>query len=410
MSEMTVQELFSELYQKKGNSPLAKAQEMAWLKFLELGLPTKIDEAFKYVPLSELDSFNGKEISFASSMQGEGTLLFKNGKYCDEFSNKNGLPKEMIILPLTKAWKTFGNFLQNRILEGIKEEKNPFALLNSSLSEEALFIYLPPHTRCEIPLKIIHEVRSDGGTLFPRIHLFLGKHAQLELYCSDLSESRFLQSGYLDITLEENSTLKLSSMVSCSNESYVFNGLRATLKRDADFQMIYITDGGKSVRVDGEVKLLGEGSRATLKGISHVEEHRSSHLYLQMEHHAPNTYSLQKFKNILNDFSRTSFEGKIFVKDVAQKTQAYQMNPNLVLSDRALAVSRPNLEIFADDVKASHGATCGEIDREHLFYLKTRGMDEQTAKRVLIYGFCREILEEITLPSFYEEALSLVTP
>lgn len=134
-----------------------------------------------------------------------------------------------------------------------------------------------------------------------------------------------------------------------------------------------------------------------------LADKREAHTHIFMEHQAPHCRSFQLFKSVLNDFSRSSFEGKIMVRQAAQKTEAFQLNNNLLLSDHAHADSKPNLEIFADDVKASHGATVGQLDIDQLFYMKTRGFSDQAAKNLLIFGFCEQVVEMITLPSLREE-------
>ena len=124
-----------------------------------------------------------------------------------------------------------------------------------------------------------------------------------------------------------------------------------------------------------------------------------SHTHVLVDHQAPNCRSMQLFKGALNDVSRSSFEGKILVRQLAQKTEAFQLNNNLLLSDRANADSKPNLEIFADDVKASHGSTVGQLDAEQIFYMKTRGFSDADAKNLLVYGYCQEVIEMISVDS-----------
>jgi Fe-S cluster assembly protein SufD len=130
-----------------------------------------------------------------------------------------------------------------------------------------------------------------------------------------------------------------------------------------------------------------------------LNEKRESHIHVLIDHQAPNCRSFQLYKGVVNDFSRSSFEGKILVRQAAQKTDAFQLNNNLLLSDRAHADSKPNLEIFADDVKASHGATVGQLDEEQLFYMQTRGFSKAEAQNMLVYSFSKELLDMIPIES-----------
>ena len=144
-----------------------------------------------------------------------------------------------------------------------------------------------------------------------------------------------------------------------------------------------------------QAQLNGENSEADLKGLWILREHQHAHAHILIEHMAPRTRSMQLFKGVLLDASQSSFEGKIMVQREAQKTEAYQLNNNLILGKAAIAHSKPNLEIFADDVKASHGATVSRPDDAQLLYLKSRGILEETAQQLLMTGFYKEILDQI---------------
>jgi Fe-S cluster assembly protein SufD len=186
-------------------------------------------------------------------------------------------------------------------------------------------------------------------------------------------------------------------------QAWHLDAVRATLKRDSTLKTVCVTEGSTTVRTDYKIALTGENAEALLNGVCMLSDKREAHAHIFMEHQAPFCRSFQLFKSVLNDFSRSSFEGKIMVRQAAQKTEAFQLNNNLVLNDHAHADSKPNLEIFADDVKASHGATVGQLDADQLFYMKTRGFSDAEAKNLLVYGFCEQVIEMIPLPSLREE-------
>jgi Fe-S cluster assembly protein SufD len=171
------------------------------------------------------------------------------------------------------------------------------------------------------------------------------------------------------------------------------------------FKSISVTNGAATSREDYLIRLQGEAAEAYLYGVWTLDGNRQHHVNICLDHQEAACTSLQKFKGILSDTSRSSFEGKIYVHPQAQKTQAYQMNNNLVLGERAAAYSKPNLEIFADDVKASHGATIGQIDPEHLFYLQARGISAHMAQMLLVQGFKNEIIDLIPHFHLREEAM-----
>lgn len=161
--------------------------------------------------------------------------------------------------------------------------------------------------------------------------------------------------------------------------------------------------GGKAVRQSYCIQLKGENSEVNLSGLWMLDGNRTAHTHAIVDHEAPRTRSMQRFKGVLNDHSQSSFEGKILVRAEAQKTEAYQLNNNLILSQGSIANSKPNLEVFADDVKASHGATVSQLEEEQLFYLSTRGIDPILARRLLIGGFCREMIDKISYDSLLKK-------
>jgi Fe-S cluster assembly protein SufD len=147
------------------------------------------------------------------------------------------------------------------------------------------------------------------------------------------------------------------------------------------------------------VQLAEENSSVSLQGLSMLTDQRQAHMHALIDHAAPHCESRQHFKSALAGQSQSSFEGKIFVRPIAQKTMAYQLNNNLILSDQARSNSKPNLEIFADDVKASHGSTVTQLSQEELFYLRSRGLPKEEAKSLLTHGFCKELIDALEIDS-----------
>lgn len=365
-----------------------------WKQFVKSGLPTKKCELFRYVRLSDLYAH-----SFGVVCEGslplkpqEGRLLFVNGRYCPELSSP---PKEVVTLPLSNALKIYSGFLTQRLT---REESDPFALLNRALSSEGLFLYIPP--KCETRLEIVHHIteQKEAIILAPRLYLFAGKGSQTHLLHS--YQAKGFTTSVADFSLDEEASLTVTTVFGKNPSSWHFDAIRATLKRGSRWKSFAMAGGEITSRQDYAIHLLEEGGEASLYGACQVEGKSHHHINVFMEHAAPHCRSHQHFKNVLRDAARTSFEGKIFVHPCAQKTEAYQRNHNLILGKRASANSKPNLEIFASDVKASHGATVGQIDPEQLFYLTSRGISEKGAKELLIQGFLKEILEDGDLCRF----------
>lgn len=414
------QELLWSLYgQVPSDDPLQKIRAKAWDHFLELGLPSRNEEVYRYIKLRNLftQSFSLSQPSSVSNEQfapyiypesRESVLVFVNGHYQPALSNINALPKRVVISSLNEATNTFGSFLNNQWAKGMKEESDPFVTFNAALQRDGLFLYLPPKTVIEAPIQILNIIDAQNASMLilPRLHIFVGVLSQVDILSTHklLSGNKYFVNQVTDISIEEEAHVHYTQ-VSCneSPEGWHFDATRAKLKRNSSLKTVSITDGSKTVRNDYKATLLGENAEALLNGLWMLNEKNEAHTHVLMDHQAPHCRSMQLYKGVLDDFSRSSFEGKILVRQAAQKTDAFQLNNNLLLNDRANADSKPNLEIFADDVKASHGATVGRLDKEQVFYLKTRGFSELEATNLLVYAYCKEIIDMIKIPSLSKE-------
>lgn len=390
-------------------------RQKAWSHFLELGLPSKQMEVYRYVRLARLYEHPLKTPALFHPQEIQRHLLpecrkaycvFVNGSYRPELSS---VPENIVALPLSAAFKTYSSFLNTRSLKQLKEEKDPFAALNGALYQEGLFLYLPPKVQCPSPLQIVHILEGEGSIVSPRVHLFIGKESALTLAMTQSGRGQgHWVNGYVDLALEEKASL---SLVSSSKEEQTvghFEAIRATLKRQSRFKSWSATSGSLLSRQDYTIQLAGTECEASLYGVWGLSGRKEHHVNVLMDHQEPHTSSLQTFKGVVNGQARSSFEGKIYVHQKAQKTQAYQMNRNLILSKQASAYCKPNLEIFADDVKASHGATIGQLDEEQLFYLTTRGLSKEVARTLLLQGFMQEVLDPIPILSLKEHAIQLM--
>ncbi len=399
------------------DDPLNKARAKAWDQFQELGLPGAKSEVFRYLKMKQLYNRSFSLPPEAGNYNGEGiypecrnsTLVFINGKFRADLSNVKGLPDKVVILPLEKAVRTYGTLLNNAWGKSIREEVDPFAALNLALHQNGLFIYVPPKTVLNTPLEIVYAIDcgNESAALMPRIQLFVGTHSEMKIVTTlkTFSGKNCWVNQVIEMALDDGARVHMTQMSEGIQEDiWAFDALRATLKRDSSLTVVEATEGSATIRHDYKVQLNGENGEALLNGVWMLKERKEAHVHVLMDHQAPNCRSMQLFKGVLNDLSRSSFEGKIMVRQEAQKTQAFQLNNNLLLSDRANADSKPNLEIFADDVKASHGATVGQVDAEQLFYMKTRGYSENEAKNLLVYGFCHEVLGMIPVVSVLDDA------
>lgn len=351
--------------------PLMAIRQKYWDRFEEIGLPKAKQEAFQYLT----KKFNFPKLAEKKRGEAAADLVFVDG-----FVQEVRLPVPLVCFPIDGAIRSYGLFLQARLAKLIQEEIDPFAALNGAFQGRGAFLYVPP--KCKAALHLAHLYLSDEMAS-PRLHIYLGRGSELHLTQTSAGKSGF-SNGFLDFVLDDGAKLSL-----IDHAMGDFQAIRATLKRGSHLKTVYL---GQKRRVSIHVQLAEENSEVELLGLSRLNGSEEAHIHATVEHIAPHTRSRQHFKSVLKGQSRFSFEGKIHVRPAAQKTEAYQLNNNLVLSDEASANAKPNLEIFADDVKASHGATVGQLNEEEIFYLRSRGLGLEQAQQWLIEGFCKEIL------------------
>ncbi|NRA89755.1 MAG: SufD family Fe-S cluster assembly protein [Simkaniaceae bacterium] len=351
------------------NAPWKKG---VWAAIERLGPPTKKWDAFRYNSLMQLNSGS-----------------FKLGSLnVIEISSAAGI----IALPLNSAMRSHGALLLKEHQKALKSEKNPYALLNTAFASDGLFIYVPPGKTSEMEWTL--PLIEEGALQCPKVQIFLGKGAHLSIKYSQKGEGTYFYNQHVQFTLDEGAVATLDEELLHSSDAFAMHTIRASLKAKASLNVTTLSKGAKLQRHDIEAFLEGERSHVDLKGLSILSGKEEIHQYINVRHVAPKCESNQHYKTALLDEARSSFEGKIFVEKEAQETLAYQLNNNLLLSPKASAMSKPNLEILADDVKASHGATCTRPQEEEVFYLMARGLSRKEAEWILAKGFCYEIIRD----------------
>lgn len=355
--------------------PLINYRKKSWDLFESIGLPKPKQEAFQYLR---------KKLTFpklserGGSQERKDGLVFVDGFFEESLST---LPSGIVCLGMETAVRTYGLFLQNRLATSIGKEKDPFAALNGAFLGRGAFLYVPP--KCKADLRLFNLYTSDEMAS-PRLHIYLGRESEINFSMETEGKSGFSNS-VIDFVLDSGAKCHW-----IDRGEGDFHAIRATLKRDSRLKSLFL---GDYLRTSVSVELAEENSEVEVLGLFQLKGDQEAHIHAHVEHIAPNARSRTHVKSVLRDQSRFSFEGKIYVHPEAQKTESYQLNNNLILSDEASANAKPNLEIFADDVKASHGATTGKLNEEELFYLRSRGLVLQEAREWLIEGFCREITD-----------------
>ncbi|MBM3197749.1 MAG: SufD family Fe-S cluster assembly protein [Chlamydiae bacterium] len=396
---------WQDLFETRRKEGFSSLQGPCWEAFSKV----KSQEALQYVPLHRLENVEAiKERDILAEVLlpecRNSFIVFVDGVFRRDLSCLEAV-EEVRVLTLEEALQgSYASFLRHRHQVLFQQETDPFALLNGALCQEGLFLYIPPKVCVKAPLQFLFlQQESFLPYTGPRIHLFIGSQAQVQLVNSIGTHS--LYNGLIDLALEEGAIVSHVSHTLQSGPGISFEGIRASLKKDSVLRSFLVHLGKDLLRQDYRISLLGPGADADLRGVSLVKDKKNSHIHVHMDHTAPSCRSYQLFKQVLAGLGKSSFTGKIYVRRAAQKTMAYQLQKSLLLSEGAMAYAKPGLEILADDVKASHGSTTSQLDEQQLHYLQSRGIPRKEAAFLLMQGFYQEVLESLPLPSLREKAM-----
>ena len=332
-------------------------------------------------------------------------LTFVDGALCSELSDATALGTSVKIGSLIEAVKdkSFKNILQ----KSIDQENDVFASINSAFMKQGIMVKVSRDKQVEVPLQILNvSSGGDSGPVMtvPRAYIHLEPSSELKLIVKYVGDgSNYFVNSVQDMVVEDNATLTHIQIEADSKDSWNFSKNRIFLKRDSKYLGYQTVSGTRLVRNHNEVWLNEPGAEMELNGVSVLEEDEQSHQFVRVHHKVENCTSHQYFKNIINDRARASFDGTVVVNKGAQLTNSDQLINNLMLSDEGHADCKPNLMIFADDVKCAHGATVGQLDDDQLFYLKTRGLSESIAKEILTQSFARSIVQKIPFEPIVKE-------
>lgn len=395
-----LQQRLNRLLQGKSES-VRSMRQTCWNRAIEIGLPDRTSEDFRSMGLKTLyearvDLADVKVDSIDVDIKD--SIVFIEGRYSAEKSTRT-LGSGIVAQSIEIAERDFSLFLQNRLQQEIQKSQNVFALVNSALQEKGLFLYIPPNTKVEKPIFLEFIYSGEDAYYVPRVQVLVGSGSEVVLCAkiTHLKEGKGVVNSCIDIALESNAKCSYFEDVGELKNAIVMNHVKATCKANSRFLAITANQGSKLFNQSFEVELQGDGAQADLRGIWSLKDTARSNTKVLVVHKAPHCRSNQFFKGVVRDRSRSTFDGKIYVHPQAQKTEAYQLNNNLILDSGASSFSKPNLEIFADDVKASHGATIAELNEEELFYLQTRGLSKVEAKRRFVIGFLDAVVREIPI-------------
>lgn len=402
---------------------LIALRTVALERFRELGLPTTRHEEWRYTNLKPirdlefaLDADDPEDLlalrDVAAPVDAALRVFILNGRIIPELSNLDDLPEGLTVEPLRDALSDADDALRGALTDSIDNARDGVEALAGALLRDGLVIRVADGATIERPLAITYATSRSERPLLnaPRTVVLADERSNLTLVEEHLGEpgAVYLTVGACDVRVAAEARVEHCMLGRDSESAFHITTLRAVQERDSHFASHRVLTGGRITRNNVWSILNGERAESSLDGlyIGIDSQHLDNHM--RVSHMAPNCPSRQYYRGILGDSARGVFTGRIFVDQVAQKTDAYQNNANLLLSNNASATARPQLEIYADDVKCSHGATTGELNEDALFYLRARGVAEADARLLLLFAFAGENLDRLPIESLREFTKNLI--
>jgi Fe-S cluster assembly protein SufD len=415
---------FSKKIKENSSDCLNIFRDEAFEKFSATGFPAKREEAYRYSRL--LDVMN---VDFGLNInrlhfQIDKNLLFRckipsinsvlafmvNDNFYFPESQKYTLPQGVVFCSLLQAEKDYPQILKKYFNKQAKNSSDSFCLLNSVFAQNGFFLYIRQNRVLSQPLQLINFLRSATPLMVNSHNLIvIEKNAQAKiLVCNHAAdETDFFASRITEIFVEDDAQFDFYALENTNSKANSFSQLFINQKNSSKVTVNQLGLCNAVVRNSVEVDIDGQGAELFLGGMLISDGEQETENFTVIRHNQPNSVSNELFKYILDGNSHGIFSGKIIVKKDAQKTESRQTNKNICLTKDAVMHSRPQLEIYADDVKCGHGATTGQIDNEALFYLQARGIAQKDALQMLLAAFVADVLEHIEL-EVLRERLALI--
>ena len=393
-------------------------------RFEQLGFPTVHEEEWKYtnlapfakqsfVPATRATSISLDAAQFVYAETRTAHLVVVNGFLSEELSVTTGLEGAIAIDLLTAvADARYNKIARSYLARNAGYHNDGLAALNTAFLQSGLFLWLPKNVRVETPIQVtfVTDAEHADAASFPRLLVVAEENSSATLIETFVStrDEHYFTNAIAEVVLKDGARLEHYRMQRESDKAFHTSITAASLGRNASYNATSINLGGRLSRHDISVVLDHEGAECWVDGLylAGSDQHTDTHSVI--DHQQPHCTSHQLYKGILDGNARAVFNGKIFVREGAQKTDAMQTNKNLLLSQQARVDTKPQLEIYADDVKCAHGAAVGQIDQEELFYLQARGINPELGRSLLTYGFAEEVIGKIKIDSIRSQLDEIV--
>lgn len=403
------------IYDNDFKESIARAGQPDWLKeirreafarFTESGFPTVRDEEWKYTNTKDIASASWPVLSpeietlavatdILEEIEGSNKIVFVDGVFRSDLS---ATAKNVYAKPFAESYED--PEFKERLAKIVAPDLNGFTELSTAFAAEGVFIRVSKNEKLDQPLNVVF-IGNSRTSNFPRV-LYIGEtssEAELVERYVRTGEAEYFSNVVVEISLADEARLVHTRVQRESHSAFHVVSSQAELGRGSSYDNTNINLGAKLSRHDIGLGFNDKGAEAWVDGLYLVDDDQHTDTHSRIDHRVPNCVSHQSYKGILDGRSRAVFNGKVFVRENASGTDAFQSNKNLLLSDDARVDTKPQLEIFNDDVKCAHGATVGQLEEEELFYLLSRGLNEDLARNLLTYGFAEEVIEKIKIPS-----------
>jgi Fe-S cluster assembly protein SufD len=397
-----------------GPAWLRPIREAAMHRLTEVGFPTTRNEDWHFTNPSAiveatfqamkpaLGTLTSADVApFILGSKTWPTLVFVNGRYAPSLSRVDSLPAGVRVLSLASALREEPTLIERWLTKVARSNNQAFAFstMNAALMRDGAVLHVAPSTEVTAPIHLLYlaDAGAEGGVACPRNLLVVERQAAvtvIEQYGST-DDARYFTNTVTEAVVGDGATLRHLRLQREGKRAYHVGHFEASQGRDSHLFAFSFATGALLSRINVYTTLSGEGCGATLNGLYMLDGEQVCDHQTRIEHAQPNCYSRELYKGILDDASHGVFNGKVYVHAVAQKTDGKQTNNTLLLSERARIDSKPQLEIFADDVKCTHGATVGRLDELATFYVRSRGVSAERARRILTYAFAADVLETI---------------
>jgi Fe-S cluster assembly protein SufD len=415
-----------------GHEPswLAERRAHAWQVYERTPMPSTRLEEWRYTDLKKklgLDRLGLPETARApddrdrwperlreamdEDKEASGHLVLVDGHVVHADLDASLASKGVVLSSLHEAVERHADVVREHLAIVVPAEEGKLAALNAALWADGVFLYVPRGVRLELPIRVTRWLSESGAAYFSRVLILAERESQVSYVDEILSDDfarQTLSSSAVEVVARDAAQVQYVAVQRLGKNGFYQSVQRTLASRDATLDTLNVGLGGSVSRVDLNARLLGPGANSDMLGLYFGDGAQHFDFNTSQDHIAPNTSSDLLYKGALDGSSRAVFRGIIRVHPGAQKTDAYQKNRNLLLSPNAHADSLPNLEIQADDVKCSHGATVGELDAEAKFYLMSRGLGRVQAERLVVLGFLGEVLSRLPLGGVSEKVTRVI--